>query len=241
MKHCMYQVSTLQALAMGYTKKIVTVGQCLENGDIGLGTFEDVNGEMVVLDGRCYRADENGNVSEVDRENGVPFCSLAFQEGDWVDSLDAFASIDDLKRWLDNRIEEHFGLNAMHVVRIDGTFSLVRARSEAPYHSQFLSLKEILQKTQKDFVFRDIRGTMVCIYYPDYMDGINAPGWHLHFVDEHRKKGGHVFELVMKEGKSTMDRLDQLHIQFPNDPSFDIYSLKEADQNEIKEVEQGKE
>ena len=71
----MFQVSTLQALALGYSRAVVNAGELMRHGDIGLGTFEDVNGEMIVLDGHCYRADEKGNVSKADDETGVPFSS----------------------------------------------------------------------------------------------------------------------------------------------------------------------
>lgn len=60
----MYKVSTLQALAMGYTKKVITVGELLQHGDTGLGPFENVDGEMIVLEGRCYRALEDGRAAE---------------------------------------------------------------------------------------------------------------------------------------------------------------------------------
>ena len=53
----MYQVSTLNALLLGYTRKVVSVQELLENGDTGLGTFENVDGEMILVDGHCYRAD----------------------------------------------------------------------------------------------------------------------------------------------------------------------------------------
>ena len=39
-----YQVSTLQALALGFSKPVIKVGELLEHGDLGLGTFEDVDG-----------------------------------------------------------------------------------------------------------------------------------------------------------------------------------------------------
>ncbi|MBQ3319260.1 MAG: acetolactate decarboxylase, partial [Spirochaetia bacterium] len=52
----MFQVSTLQALALGYSKTVITVGQLMKHGETGLGTFEDVNGEMIAIDGKCYRA-----------------------------------------------------------------------------------------------------------------------------------------------------------------------------------------
>lgn len=235
-----YQVSTLQALAMGYTKHVVTVKELLEHGDTGLGTFENVDGEMIVADGHCYRALEDGRVTEAPDELGVPFSSVTMLKGQREFEVNDIDSISDLKILLNNKVDEGFGLNSMHVVRIDGHFSKLYARSEAGYESRFLSLKNILSKTQKDFHFEDIDGTLVCIYYPDYMDGINAAGWHLHFISADRQKGGHVFELELKTAKARLDKISRIEIQLPTDIEFDIYSLKEASNDEIKQVEQGK-
>lgn len=234
----MYQVSTLQALAMGYTRAVITVGELLQHGDIGLGTFEDVNGEMIMLDGCCYRAREEGSVEMAEEEMGVPFSAVAHLKDNGHIPLGRVEGIEELKRLLDLKIEEDFGLNSMHVVRVDGSFEKISARSESPYRSQHISLKEILKGTQKDFYFDDIAGTLVCVYFPDYMDGINAPGWHLHFVSDDRSRGGHVFDLVMKEGSMLVNKISQIHIQLPDTPAFDTYSLKEASQDEIKDVEQ---
>ena len=66
MENIMYQVSTLQALILGYSRTVINVGELIQKGDTGLGTFEDVNGEMIVMDGQCYRSDKNGNVTMVD-------------------------------------------------------------------------------------------------------------------------------------------------------------------------------
>ena len=51
MENKMYQVSTLQALALGYTRAVISAEELLKEGDTGLGTFEDLNGEMIVMDG----------------------------------------------------------------------------------------------------------------------------------------------------------------------------------------------
>ncbi|MBR1861848.1 MAG: acetolactate decarboxylase [Lachnospiraceae bacterium] len=235
-----YQVSTLQALAMGYTKHVVTVSQLLEHGNTGLGTFENVDGEMIVVDGHCYRALEDGRVAEAPGELGVPFSSVTMLQGQREFEINDIDNINDLKILLNNKVDEGFGLNSMHVVRIDGHFTKLYARSEVGYESRFLSLKNILSKTQKDFHFEDIDGTLVCIYYPDFMDGINASGWHLHFISADRQKGGHVFELELKSAAAKLDKISRIEIQLPTDIEFDIYSLKEASNDEIKQVEQGK-
>ena len=103
-----------------------------------------------------------------------------------------------------------------------------------------VDLKTILDKTQKAFKFENVKGSLVCVYFPDYMDGINAAGWHLHFLSEDRTMGGHVFDLHMLQGTAKMDKISRIDIQLPWEPAFDTYSLKNASQEEIKSVEQGK-
>ena len=238
--NCMYQVSTLQALALGYTRSVVRTDELLSHGNTGLGTFEDVNGEMIVIDRHCYQAAEKGSVTEMPPDTGVPFASVANLQGDRVFTLSEIPDIEHLKMELNLKIEEDFGLNSMHIAKIEGDFERVDARSESAYRSHHVELKDILGKTQKSFCFEQIRGTMVCIYYPDYMDGINAPGWHLHFISEDRKWGGHVFNLQMRRGEVFLDKISRIEIQLPSEPAFDTYSLKEASQQDIKEVEQSK-
>lgn len=235
----MYQVSTLQALALGYARPVVKVSELLAHGDTGLGTFEDVNGEMIAIDGHCWQAGPDGSVREASSEAGIPFAAVAGLEGRRRFTLTDIADIASLKAELDRRIEEDFGLNSMHIVRIDGRLEKVWARSESPFHAQHVTLKTMLAQTQRDFTFENIDGMLVCVYFPDYMDGINAPGWHLHFLSADHTCGGHVFELSMLRGEARLDKLNRIEIQLPREPAFDTYALREASEDEIRQVEQG--
>ncbi len=236
----MYQVSTLQALALGFSKSVITVGELLGHGDTGLGTFEDVDGEMILLDGKCYRARDDGSVLAAEDERGVPFASACRFQPHRQEKLGKMDTIEQLKEWLMLRIEEDFALNSMHVVRIDGEFSKVDARSESGTKAHHVTLKDALSVTQKAFIFENIMGSLVCVYYPDYMDGINAPGWHLHFLSEDKKCGGHVFDISLMQGEAAFCRITSIEIQIPDTPAFDTYDLKDASKDEIKSVEQGK-
>ena len=233
----MYQVSTLQALALGYSRSVLTVGELLKEGDIGLGTFEDVNGEMIVMEGHCYRADQDGCVTVVAPDMGIPFATVARFHGEQQFSLKNMPDIGSLRDELTRKIEERFGLNSMHVLRIDGYFEKVDARSEAPYRSHHVTLKEVLSKNQKAFLFEEIAGSLVGVYFPDYMDGINMPGWHLHFLSDDKLKGGHVFDVTIREGSVKVDKISEIIINLPKEAAFDTYSLKQDLQEEIKSVE----
>ena len=91
--------------------------------------------------------------------------------------------------------------------------------------------------TQKAFIFENIRGSLVGVYFPDYMDGINMPGWHLHFLSEDRSKGVHVFDVSVQEGIAKVDKITNIFINLPKEAAFDTYSLKQDLQAEIKSIE----
>lgn len=234
-----YQASTLQALALGYTKPVVTVRELLEHGDTGLGTFESVDGEMIVLDGVCYQARDDGSIVQAEDEAGVPFAVSGFIKDGKRFQIEEMPNLEAIKAELTLSIDLDFSLNSIHIARIDGWFKKIHARAGAPYRSQHVSLKSILSKTQKDFSFEGLYGTLVCVYFPDYMDGINASGWHMHFLSKDKKYGGHVFEAALGSGECLLQKMDRIDIQLPNDAAFDTYSLKEASKDEIEEVELG--
>ena len=237
MRNKMYQVSTLQALALGYSRSVITAGELLQEGDTGLGTFEDVNGEMIVMDGNCYRADQDGNVTIVSPDMGVPFAAVAKFYGEQKFPLKNMPDIASIREELTKKIEERFGLNSLHIVRIEGYFEKVDARSESPYRSQHVALKEVLNQNQKAFLLENMSGTLVGVYFPDYMDGINMPGWHLHFLSDDKLKGGHVFDVSVRDSVAKVDKITSIFIDLPKSPAFDTYSLAQNLQAEIKSIE----
>lgn len=91
-----YQVSTLQALMLGYFRSVINVSELLKHGDIGLGTFTDVDGEMIVLDGSCYRATETGDVVPAEPDRGVPFSTVCTMDETTPMKFDPMNSVEDL-------------------------------------------------------------------------------------------------------------------------------------------------
>ena len=241
MDNKMFQVSTLHALVAGYTRGVITVQELERQGNVGLGTFEGVDGEMILLDGVCYRARQDGDVVRAAPDTGVPFASVASVEGGTAFELGETRGIEALNDELNCKIDEAFALNSLHVVTISGAFESVSARSESAYRADHVTLKDMLATTQREFTFENLDGTLVCVYHPDFMDGINAPGWHVHFLSDDRTRGGHVFDVALISGQAVMHKIDRIEIQLPATPAFDTYSLKETSQKEIAEVEQGSE
>lgn len=224
---------------LGYSKGVIPVSELMKHGSIGLGTFTDVDGEMIALDGQCYRAMEHGDVVTAEPDRGVPFSTVCYMDNSRPIEFGFVKSADELKAQLNNIIDSHFGLNSMHMARIDGEFEVIDARSESGYESIHIDLKTILGKTQRAFKFEKIRGTLVCVYFPDYMDGINASGWHIHFISEDKKHGGHLFDLVMNSGKGQISKINSIELKLPDEPVFDTFALKKVSKDAVKAVEQG--
>ena len=66
----LYVSSPVNALVKGILREDKTLKEVLEHGDFGLGTFNDLDGEMVLLDGVFYdlHSDWNTNIADINLE-----------------------------------------------------------------------------------------------------------------------------------------------------------------------------
>ncbi|PWF95095.1 Alpha-acetolactate decarboxylase [Spiroplasma poulsonii] len=73
-----YQFSTITSLASGNFDGVLDFHTLLKQGDFGLGTFDHLDGELVVLDGHSYQLKADGKVNLVNLDMTTPFASVAF-------------------------------------------------------------------------------------------------------------------------------------------------------------------
>ena len=71
-----WQYSTIAALLAGTYQGGLTVGDIKAHGDLGLGTFNGLDGEMVVLDGKVWQVRTDGRPIEAGDGVGVPFAAV---------------------------------------------------------------------------------------------------------------------------------------------------------------------
>src|ERR1700747_1993275 len=74
--HTLYQVSTATALVEGIYQGAVRVGTLRKHGDLGLGTFENLDGEMVIVDGHFFQVRSDGSVRECSDDVLSPFAVI---------------------------------------------------------------------------------------------------------------------------------------------------------------------
>ena len=222
--HVLFQASTIGALLDGAYDGDVTFAELAEHGDLGLGTLNALDGEMIALDGRFFRADSSGDVDQVDPAERTPFAVLTWFEPTVHVDIDEPLQHDDLIALMDDRLPD--GTVAC-AVRIDGSFDLVRARSVPRQEPPYRPLAEVVG-TQTVFDLRDVDGTMVGFRFPDYSEGFEVSGYHLHFITADRTRGGHVLEAQARRATVRLDVSTDLHVELP--PGVDLDSANASRQ-----------
>ena len=233
-----YQVSLLNGLMLGDYDGTVSVGALHALGDTGIGTFDQLDGEMIFIDGIVYKAKSDGSVEIQPDQETVPFAAVTYFDNDIVsrDVADV-QDIEGLKTLLDQVITEETGdFNRFYVVILTGSFPSVHVRSVPQQEKPFKPLAEIA-KTQIEYTYENLSGTIVAIRCPDYVKGINLPGWHLHFLAADKTKGGHLLEASLSKGTLKMDEVSDFQLRLPDTKAFAELNLVEDLGKDTKKVE----
>lgn len=226
------QVSTIDALMNGLYDGELAIGELKRHGDFGIGTFDALDGEMVVLDGQCYQVRGDGSVHVVGDARTTPFATVTFFD---EDQTAAFSNVDlaQLQQALDARLPTE---NLFYAIRMEGIFKKVRTRSVPAQTRPYRPLVEVT-RTQPEFEFENVRGVMVGFRAPPFVKGVNVPGYHLHFLTEDRKAGGHVLEATIGEVAVTVDHTPDFYMQLPRSRAFQEVDLTKDREAELYEVE----
>lgn len=213
--HTLFQVSTSGALVQGVYERAVSSNLLLNYGDFGLGTFENLDGEMVVLDGAIYQVRSDGKVTKIEKDVGTPFAVVTHFVADQDQMIENASSFKDLTKICDRYRDSD---NLFYAFRIDGHFGQVHTRA----------MRETLEglplakaaAIQPEFEFTGVDGTLVGIWAPQFSSALNIAGYHFHFLSEDRSKGGHLLECSGKHLRIRVERLNDFHLSLPESEEF---------------------
>ena len=231
------QVALLQSLAQGYFGGTVTVRDMRSLGDTGIGTFEGLNGEMIMLDGTVYQALGDGRVLVADDKVAVPYATVTYFDDDISVALKDVENKEAFEKILNEEVKK-CGENSFYMIKLHTEFSSVLFRSEYGSQKPYPTLVEALKGKQTEFTAQNIEGTLVGLYCPNYMAGLNSPGWHFHFISDDKEQGGHILELSLKEGTVLLDKTDKFTMIIHDDPQFHQFNLAKDMSKDIKSAEQ---
>ena len=214
-RETVYQVALLQSLVQGQYDGTVTVGELKKHGDTGIGTFDGVNGEMIVLDGVVYQAIHDGSILIPPDSETVPFSNVTFFEADITVPLSDIPDMAALQERL-NRVVNEQGANLFYMVKITGAFTYVKMRSEYKQQKPYRALDVALAADQVEYEAENVRGTMVGLYCPSFMSGLNTAGWHFHLITEDRSRGGHVLQVSVSGAEASFDTTPGFTMALPD-------------------------
>ncbi len=233
--HVLFQASTIGALLDGAFDGDLSFAELAEHGDLGLGTLNRLDGEMIALDGEFFRADVDGAISPIAAAAKTPFAVVTSFEPEVDERLEGPLSHAALLARLDAMTPADASSCA---IRLDGRFDSVRARSVPAQSPPYRPLAEVVAD-QHVFELEDVAGTMLGFRFPAYAEGIEVGGHHLHFISDDRSRGGHVLDSRSNGLRARIDPANDLHVELP--PAIDLADpdLAAATHEAIAQVEGG--
>jgi acetolactate decarboxylase len=234
--HTLFQVSTSAALVEGLYQGAMRVSRLLRHGDFGLGTFIDLNGEMVVLDGICYQVSSSGAVGTVEGDRLIPYAVVTRFKAEFSKQFNKLESFGELVSVCDGLRDSD---NVFYAFRGDGQFSLVKTRVMNAV-SQGATLKSAASG-QKEFLFENVNGTLVGIWSPGYAGSFTVPGYHFHFLSADRQKGGHVLECKASGVTLKGCAMNEMHVSLPETEEFLKADLTRDPQSDLANAERNHE
>jgi acetolactate decarboxylase len=213
--HTLFQVSTSAALVEGLYQGAVRVSRLLRHGDFGLGTFVDLDGEMVVLEGVCYRVASDGTVTNVEGDRLIPYAVVTRFSAEFAKPSQQFNNFSELVAVCDALRSSE---NVFYAFRVEGKFSFVKTRvMKAVPHGTGL---KAASSGQEEFTFEDQEGILVGLWSPGFAGSFSVPGYHFHFLSADRKRGGHVLECRAVDVTIDGCAMHEMHVSLPETAEF---------------------
>lgn len=209
----LFQVGTLQALLEGDYTGYWSYAEVEPMGDVGLGTFEGINGELVVADGGYWHVYPDGSVREVDPSERTPFAQVTSfvpsMSGTVPGPLDCGSTLDTfLSR------QAGYGEDILYVATVTGQFSSITTRAIDKQEPPYEPLADLIP-TQHEFPMSNVTGTMVLVHTPSSLGMLSPAGFHYHFVTSDRQRGGHVLSCTVEEARAAYQEMTGIDVEFP--------------------------
>jgi acetolactate decarboxylase len=230
-----FQTSLMSALIDGVYDGSMTVTELLEHGDFGLGTFNDLDGELVAFDSEVHQLREDGSARVAGMDQKTPFAVMTFFRPSITGQLSTRLEKVDVQELIDNMVGSP---NLFCAFRIDGRFERVETRTVPRQQKPYRPMLQAIEK-QPTFTFENTSGTLIGFRCPPYVQGINVAGFHVHYITDDRKGGGHVLDYSLLEGKLELAKISKLRIDLPHTESFQQATLHSDEMSAAIEAAEG--
>jgi acetolactate decarboxylase len=230
----MYQYSIIDALMAGVFDGDLTIGQLKKKGDFGVGTFNKVDGELLIDKGHVYKISYDGSVKEVADSDSTSAAFVKFFEADTVIQLKGQGLTYEK---VQEQIMHALNPNGIYALRISATFTTMTTRAARPAHAPYPTLPEHLKQNQAVFELKNTKGICSGFLLPPYLARTNVPGFHLHYLAGDHQAGGHVFNFTADVLTVEIDVAKGFIIENNTNAEFGKVNLQPDRGAELKKIE----
>jgi acetolactate decarboxylase len=231
----LYQTSLMSALIDGVYDGDKTIEQLLQHGDFGLGTFDELDGELVALDSEVHQLREDGSARLARMDQKTPFAVMTNFRPTMFGAFKAPIDKSGVQQVID---ELTASPNLFCAFRIDGKFEHVQTRTVPRQTLPYRPMLEAIEH-QPVHTFTKSSGTLVGFRCPEYVQGINVAGFHVHYITDDRQGGGHVLDYRLIEGTVEVAEISRLRIDLPGTEHFQRATLHSEDMARAIEAAEG--
>lgn len=232
----LYQAGTLLNLTNGLYQGTTTLGSLYQNGDLGLGTTNGPEGEMVIINKQAYVADIKGNAHAVGAHSATPFAMIVNFKPNKSLALQNIHHLQELTDQLEVALPSK---NIFYAIKVSGKFDFLRMRDWMK--PTFPAPADIwIAKNQHINEYHGIDGTLVIFKAPEYATPITVGGYHIHFISSDHKKVGHVYDLQFAKADVQIQSLYHFNLILPDLPAFLKTNLKNVSASAITKLETNK-
>lgn len=228
-----YQYATINALMEGGFDGDLTLEELQKKGSFGLGTFNHLDGEMIGFDNHFYQIKSDGKAYLVSPKMQTPFASVSNFKTDLKVSRHKKTTLKELYTLLDS-LSPNKNLYVGYKIKV--FCPNIKTRSVSVQTKPYPKMIEAVKK-QSVFEISNRAGTLVGYRFPEYMKGLNVPGYHFHFLSKDKKTGGHVLDLSASELEIEIDFMDEFELKIPNNPDFNRLNLTQTKAEDLEKVE----
>ena len=193
------------------------------NGDIGLGSFDFLDGEMIMLDSVPYRITEDGKVSVGNDDDEIVYANATFFSADDQFAVNGPNDYDAFRKRLNQALPSH---NYFYAFKVHGTFKKMKCGGLNKQEKPFKDGLDVLIPARPVFEKEEIAGTMIGFFCPEFIGNINVAGYHFHFISDDKKMGGHVMDFLCESPLDVqLDKMKNYHFVLPENEDYENVEL----------------
>ena len=227
-----FQYSTLSALLEGVYDGELTVGELKKQGTFGIGTFNALDGELILFEGQCYKAASDSKILPMNDSVRTPFAAICNFSADTLIRINHPIKIKALENYLDSLLARP---NLIYAYQISGKFDTLVIRSVPKQEKPYKRLIEAYKK-QGVFTFTNQEGVLLGFKFPKYLKEVNMDDYHFHFLSKDKTKGGHLLNCSILSGEVSVAFIHNYNLQLPNNAYFN-HSVLTNNKSELKLIE----